>query len=410
MTEEKQKPLTREDVLKAIEENGGKAEGLDLSNRRFVEPIDLSDVDLSGIKLINTHLFRANFNGSNLDRAIIQKAYLGYATFNPLNSKGASLQGVDLRWANLHDAEFRGADLTAAQFQETPVQAVVHPPELQGKLLELLPASLERTDFRGSNLFRANFKGCYFYGTKLEGAYIRGADILEAHLEEADWGNYIIGEENKKDFYSAVHYYRRLKTWYTTSGISDTAANFYYREKEANRKALKWCSKSSFRHRLALEIIRGTFGYGERWWNVLYWIAALILLFTFTYLAILATWEWWQIIPSWVIGLIVLFACINSAMSLTWVSWKRFPVWLMGLVLLFCAGYFIGESVSNARLFGNALYFSAVSFTALGYGEWVNLNNDLTSDIIRGFGAFESLVGISMMALLLVTFFRKWTR
>ena len=82
----------------------------------------------------------------------------------------------------------------------------------------------------------------------------------------------------------------------------------------------------------------------------------------------------------------------------------------MGLILLFCAGYFIGGSVSDTRLFGNALYFSAVSFTALGYGEWVNLDNDLTSDIIRGLGAFESLVGISMMALLLVTFFRKWTR
>ena len=71
MAEEKERPLTREDVLKLIRENGGKAEGLDLSDRKFADAIDLSNLDLSGIKLNNAHLFRANFNGSNLDRAIM---------------------------------------------------------------------------------------------------------------------------------------------------------------------------------------------------------------------------------------------------------------------------------------------------------------------------------------------------
>ena len=343
MAKEKGKPLTREDVLKLIEQNGGKADGLNLSEKVFVEQIDLSDLDLSGIKLTNLRLFRANFNGSNLERAIMQKASLGYATFNPLNSKGASLKGVDLRWANLHDAEFRGADLTVAQFQETPVQAVVHPPELQGKLLELLPASLERTDFRGANLFRANFKGCYFYGTKLEGAFIRGADILEAHLEEADWGNYKIGEENKKDFYSAENRYRLLKVWYTNASIYDIAAKFYYREKEAKRKALKWYS----RHRLALEVLRALFGYGEDWKRVLYWM-----------------------------GLVV----FGSA-----------------------AAYYLSGELNLLY----SLYFSVVSFTALGYGKWVDIT---PQGWAQALGAFQSFTGVFLMALLLVTFVRKWTR
>ena len=349
----KENPFTREDVLKKIEENGGKAEGLDLSEKVFVEQIDLSDLDLSGIKLTNLRLFRANFNGSNLERAIMQKASLGYATFNPLDSKGASLKGVDLRWANLHDAEFRGADLTVAQFQETPVQGVVHPPELQGKLLELLPASLERTDFRGANLFRANFKGCYFYGTKLKGAFIRGADILEAHLEEADWGNYKIGEENKKDFYSAENHYRLLKVWYTQAGYHDTAAKFYYREKEASRKSLKLLSKNWY-HRLALQLSYLIFGHGEGWKRLLFWMAGVIL----------------------------------------------------GLSLI----YFLFRGVSpytfNVQTFLNSLYYSAVSFTALGYGNWV----PEPSGWVKGLGAFEALVGVFTMALLLVTFVRKWTR
>jgi hypothetical protein len=67
MVERKEKPLTREDVLRLIKGNGRTAKELDLSNHRFVEPIDLS-----GIKFITTHLFRANFNASNLNRGIMK--------------------------------------------------------------------------------------------------------------------------------------------------------------------------------------------------------------------------------------------------------------------------------------------------------------------------------------------------
>ncbi|MFC2022053.1 pentapeptide repeat-containing protein [Chloroflexota bacterium] len=340
-----QNPFTREDVLRLIEENGGRAEGLDLSEKVFVEQIDLSDLDLSGIKLTNLRLFRANFTGSNLERATMQKASLGYATFNPLNSKGASLKGVDLRWANLHDAEFRGADLTVAQFQETPVQAVVHPPEPQSKLLELLPASLERTDLRGANLFLANFKGCYFYGTKLEGAFIRGANIYEAHLEDADWGNYKIGEESKKEeLHFAESIYRRLKQWYTEHGMYDIAGKFFYREMEAKRKAQSW--KKNPDSKLWSWVIRLLCGYGERYGNVV--VAALVIIF----------------------GLAVVY--VYGGLNLAY-----------------------------------AIYFSAVSFTALGYGSWVNITPE---GWVQALGAVESFLGVFMMALFLVTFIRKMTR
>ena len=345
----KENPYTREDVLKLIEENGGKAEGLDLSGKTFEEGIDLSGLNLSGIKLNNVQLFRANFNGSNLDRAIMQNTYLGYATFNPLESEVASLQGVDLRGANLHDAEFREADLSVAQFQETKVQGTVYPPELQGKLLELLPASLERTDFRGANLFRANFKGCYFYGTKLEGAYIRGADILEAYLDEADWGSYIIGEESKKEKLPfAESMYRRLKQWYTNAGHYDIAGEFFFREMEAKRKSMKWWP--SPRHRVWVEFVSLICGYGERPPRVFLWAASVVLGLAFVYFAIGSGWEW--------------------------------------------------------RFFGDYLYFSAVSFTALGYGSWLTTSNYW----IRGIGAFESFIGVFTIALFLITFVRKMRR
>ena len=54
----------------------------------------------------------------------------------------------------------------------------------------------------------------------------------------------------------------------------------------------------------------------------------------------------------------------------------------------------------------DSLYFSAVSFTALGYGNWV------VEPIgwVKVLGAIEAFLGIFMMALLLVTIVRRWAR
>jgi len=342
-------PYARKDVIKLIKEGGNTAEGLDLSDYRFVENINLSDLDLSGIILNNARLFRANFNGSILDGAIMQGANLQYATFNSLKSKAAILYGVDLRGARLQNAEFRGADLSAAQFQETRIQGVVHLPEPQDKLLELLPAFLEDTDFRDTMLFLAKFKGCYFYGTKLEGAFIRGADIINAHLEEADWGSYVIGEESKEEeLHFAESIYRRLKMWYTNAGMHDIAAKFYYREKEANRKSLKLRSKN-WLTRLAAEFMRAFFGYGEEWKRIFGWMAVVIF----------------------------------------------------GLA----GAYHFWGSFSPSSFF-DTLYYSAASFTALGYGNWA----PQPTGWAKGMGAAEAVIGVFMTALLLVTFVRKWTR
>ena len=61
------------------------------------------------------------------------------------------------------------------------------------------------------------------------------------------------------------------------------------------------------------------------------------------------------------------------------------------------------ESVTKTL---EAIYFSAVSSTALGYGSWINGDMDL----VKYFGAAQSFVGIFLMALLLVVFARRWMR
>jgi len=302
----KENPYTREDVKSKIEEHGD-PEGLNLSRATFVEAIDLSGLDLHGI--------------------ILKEAKF------PTRFKHEIVEGADLRGSHLEKA-----DLTEAHLER---------------------ADLHETHLEGANLREAHLEGACLWDTHLEGAnlmstHLQGANLMrtkfspDVSLEDVDWGNYILDEEKPGFFDSAVASYRHLKMWYKNAGISDIAAKFYYREMEAKRKALKWRSKHC--DRLALEILRVLFGYGERWRRVLISIAVLILLFALTYCVIGSVWEW--------------------------------------------------------SAFWNSLYFSAVSFTALGYGSWVQVTNGW----IKGIGAFESIVGVSMMALLLVTFFRKWTR
>ncbi len=307
----KESPYTREDVLRLIEENGGKAEGLDLSGKVFEEAIDLR----------------------GLNKNYLQGIILNKAIF-PLNLKRLK-KDCPLRGANLKGVHLEGAYLRSTHLEES----------------DLSDTYLDRANLCCAHLEGANLSGIHFGNAYLGYAYLQGAILLRADfsanagLEDVDWGDYILGDEEELSLDMAVDTYRRLKVWYTNAGISDTAAKFYYREKEASRKAAK-----RRRDRLAGWLSWAVFGHGEGWKRILFWIAGIILLFTMVYFVAGFTWQW----PA----------------------------------------------------FWRSLYFSTVSFTALGYGSWVWVTNDW----IKGIGAFESLVGVSMLALLLVTFFRKWTR
>ncbi len=159
-------------------------------------------------------------------------------------------------------------------------------------------------------------------------------------------GNFILGEEISKNFNRASDTYRQLKQWYTNAGYHDIAAKFYYREKEANRKSIKLLSKH-WNNRLAAEFFRALFGYGERWWNIVFWIIGVVFIFALLY------------------------------------------------------------SIQPSSTFGDNLYFSAVSFVALGYGSWIKEN---VAAWVRVLGALETFIGFFLMTLLLTTFIRKWTR
>jgi hypothetical protein len=124
------------------------------------------------------------------------------------------------------------------------------------------------------------------------------------------------------------------------------AGEFFYREMEARRK-LAW-KERRLPYALSMYALRFLYGYGERPLRVIGWVVAVILGFALGH-------------------------------------------WLFGTV---------------ERGFWDALYYSAVSFTALGYG-WAAAPQGWAGKFL---GVGESLLGVFMMALFLVTFTRKMAR
>jgi hypothetical protein len=287
-------PLTREDVLRLIEEHGG-PEGLDLRKA------ELEDIDLSQANLQGAAFWQANLQGANLSWAKLQGADLLFADL-----RGASLHGADLKQARLRGANLQGADLRRCSLQGTQVS---------------------EADLRGARLWAANFQ--------------------DAELEDANWGDYALGEENEGLFGGAASVYRALKQRHTEAGMYDIAGEFHYREMEARRK-LAW-EERRLPHALSMYLLRFLYGYGERPERVVGWAAGIIF------------------------GLALVH-------------------WAFG-------------TVSGA--FWDGLYFSSVSFTALGYGAWAPEPQGWAG---RFLGVGEAVMGVFMMALFLVTFTRKMTR
>ncbi len=339
-------PYTREDVLRLIEENGGTAEELDLSGKVFERRIDLKEFSLSGIILKEAFLENAHLEGADLTDAYLEGADLEYAYLGSAFLMGTHLKNADLFEANLENANLATAYLEGARLDNA---------HLRGAYLwsaNLKRADLTYCDLRGpeTNLVDVN----------LEGARLYGCDLSLANIEGIKWGfKYVVAEEhefeserNKEEkselLKEAVSIYRNLKKWHSEHGIYDVAGEFFFREMTVKRKQMKWWPKPW--NRAWSKFLSLICGYGERPWQVAVSAAAVISVAALVYFLIGWVWQW---------------------------------------------GAFWGS-----------LYFSAVSFTALGYGSWVGT----TSDLIRGLGAAESFLGVFMIALFLVTFIRKMTR
>jgi len=177
--------LTREEILKLIEGNGGH-EGLDLSHK------DLSRIDLKALDLHKAILIRAdlreahlggiNLQGANLRRASLQLAVLGRAELPKANLGGANLREANMSSANMQLADLAAANLEMAYLGSANVRkANLTDANLQG-------AFLRGADLHGANLVGANLQGAILTGANLQGAHLREADCRGTRLQYSRLG------------------------------------------------------------------------------------------------------------------------------------------------------------------------------------------------------------------------------
>lgn len=200
----------------------------DLSSFTFPEGAiligsDLCDVDLSDADLSDTCLFNANLCETTLTNADLSNTHLGGANLSNAELSNADLSGSDLSRANLTEAKLSGANLTDVVLHRATLTGVkirwvskldyrsVHAsgaPAVSADLsnidlrgANLSEAYLMQVDFSNSDLRNTDLSGATLSNADLSGAYLNnvdltGADLSDIDLTDADLSNSTLTDAN----------------------------------------------------------------------------------------------------------------------------------------------------------------------------------------------------------------------
>jgi len=257
-------------------------------------------------------------------------------------------EGVNLSYADLYHANLSEAHLFHINLSHS----------------SLMKANLSEANLNLANLQDANMLGTLFSHTKIE--HIQwGKDVVqERKAMLAYQQSQKTAEASKKReafdyFEQSEEIYRNLRKLSESRGHFEHAGYFFHKEMVMRRFQLKPYSFS----RMISRLVDLFCGYGEKPINVIFFSLAVI----FTS------------------AVLFFFAGIQNADELAVFSFDK------GLM-------------DNSLHFFNALYFSVVTFTTLGYGDISPLG------FSRVIAATEAFIGSFTLALFVVVFVKKMTR
>ncbi len=304
------------------------------------------DIEVIPTQLEGAFARAANFSNSSLRFAKMKK----------LSAFGANFDSASLFGGDFENALMMRASLTNAIAQEASFIGA------NLSYVRLSNAELQRADMSDANLNNTSFDTNKIWDLK--------------------WADdFMLPQERDREFDIAIPIYVELSRAHNSAGDHRSAGTFHYRAEVSNRKALAQVISGYYQNtpntpsiralingilknpHLLLRLLAAcgaefVFGYGERPFRVLR--MALLVLFTMAFLYMDQT---------------------NWQMTFDGI------------------GRFFSEYIES-------LYFSAVSFTALGYGEWIEPPSGWTKYL----GVLESAIGVPLLSLFLITLLRRWIR
>ena len=225
--------------------------------------------------------------------------------------------------------------------------------------LDLSFSSLMKADLRGANLHSANLEHTNLLGVKLDEAKLEG--VIWGDMVRQEWqAEHAEDERDRRQLYSeAEEIYRAIGKVMRNQGMISDLGWFFYREMVTRRKQLPKPSMARF----ISGFIDLYCGYGEKPLRLL--VFSMLLIFSLT----------------------LLYA--NTGLL------YHDQVIVMSSEASFA---------DNINVFFNALYFSVVTFTTLGYGDLSPVG------LSRIIASLEAFAGSFTIALFVVTFVRRMTR
>ncbi|MBU7025489.1 MAG: pentapeptide repeat-containing protein [Theionarchaea archaeon] len=238
-------------------------EGATFQNAEF-EGATFQDANFNRATFQDANFMKATFQDANFEGATFQKyTYFWKATFQDANFNRATFQDADFMKATFQDADFMKATFQDANFNRATFQDADFREAVTERNLEFTPNQINKLDLRYAQFL---FKG--HITTDLTEARFHRADLENVAFTDCMWPEKIYEEIHMDDegltFKELETIYRNLKQSMQRHGDYSKAGDFYYREIECRKKAMRekrfslnWFK--SFGHSL----LKYTCGYGE---------------------------------------------------------------------------------------------------------------------------------------------------
>jgi uncharacterized protein YjbI with pentapeptide repeats len=388
--------LTREDLLRMIEENGGpqglqlvgqNLSGIDLSFRAIREELRKRGIAHTG----HVPWYSADTHGANMKGIVFRDANLSEADLFQADLSSANLRGAQLQGAVFHDAKLTGCVLVKADAQHADFTCAV----LQGAYLQraiLQGANLRGAQSQGANFFQANLDGAILWDANLENAELAEAVLTNVNLFGARLSNIYMTKEQLggKIIQDDVDYRDPTSTHPMPPSLGRCKqAQIIYRELKNNFYGMGLYEDGSWAYVRERRSRRAT--YNPRWARQ-YYGAELpgetsLLSWRLWWFYLKYTWKW---LLDWAAEL----SCGYGEKPL------RTLVWALAVILIFPLFYWLSGgivSVGGTPLtWLDYLNYSFGAFTTIGFARFVTANW-----IAETLTSLEALLGISVLALLM---------